>query len=451
MKRRLPNIVLTIADDQRASALGCAGIEPVQTPCLDRLSRRGTRYDSAYHLGSPHGAVCAPSRAMLLTGRPYFQIPSSLIQPGSLDESEAPLPVSLPQRLRERGYQTFATGKWHNGKGLFRSAFDCGANLFFGGMADHWFTPVFDFDPEGRYPMEARRIAEGFSTEVFARSAIEFIRSRRSRDEPFFCYCAFTAPHDPRTPPDDYRRLYNPSDVVLPPNVIATQPFDKGFHGVGQPLDNGALGTRDEMLLGVPRDPNAIRRAIAEYYGMISHMDEWIGKIHDAVAEIGAMEDTVIVHTADHGLAVGQHGLMGKQNLYNHSANVPLILAGPGIGENQTDQVLCYQHDLHPTLLRHAGVELDRGGFFRPLAPSGGNGRAFVGAAYAGSQRMIRNARYKLIEYRTPSPRIEFFDLLEDPWETCDLSGQPEFSQTISGLRGQMQEWQVNAGDPGLA
>jgi arylsulfatase A-like enzyme len=448
MSRRPPNIILTVADDQRASALGCAGVEPVRTPALDCLASRGTRYANAHHLGSPHGAVCAPSRAMLLTGLPYFQLPSSLVQPGPQGESEEALPASFPERLRESGYRTFATGKWHNGARFFRPAFSGGANLFFGGMADHWFTPVHDFDPGGSYRPENRKIADGFSTEVFARSAIEFIRSRRGMDEPFFCYCAFTAPHDPRTPPDSYRRLYNPADIALPLNVLANQPFDKGLHGIAQPPDNGALGTRDEMLLGVPRDPNAIRRSIAEYYGMISHMDEWIGRIHAAVEEIGAGENTLIIHTADHGLAVGQHGLMGKQNLHGHSVNVPLILAGPGIAASRVDLSLCYQHDLHPTVLQQAGLPAESGDFFQSLNSKAG--RPCVGAAYADNQRMIRDLRYKLIEYRVPLPRSELFDLQDDPCETRNLADEPDFFPVLERLREQMRAWQLAVGDPGM-
>lgn len=452
MSRRRPNIIVTIADDQRGSALGCAGVEAVRTPALDRLAGCGTRFSNAHHLGSPHGAVCAPSRAMLMTGVPYFQLDPAIVYPGDPRRGTAAgtLPPSLPQRLREAGYHTFATGKWHNGMPFFHEAFSSGANLFFGGMADHWFTPVYDFDPEGRYPAETRRQADGFSTDVFGQSAVDFIRSRRDDPEPFFCYCAFTAPHDPRTPPDAFRRLYDPASIELPPNVVANQDFDTGFRGVRQPRDNGSLSIRDEMLLGVPRDPEEIRRSIAEYYGMISHMDEWIGKIHAAVAEIGAEENTIIVHTADHGLAVGQHGLLGKQNLFQHSVNVPLVIAGPGIAAGRVDGRLCYQHDLCPTLLEQAGLESGGGSYFQSLC-SGNPERAersHIGTAYCDNQRMIRDARFKLIEYQTPAPRTELYDLAEDPWETRNLADDPSRAVVIQSLRDALRSWQVATGDP---
>jgi arylsulfatase A-like enzyme len=451
MKTRLPNIILTIADDQRATALGCAEVEPVRTPNLDRLARRGTRFSNAHHFGSPHGAVCAPSRAMLMTGLPYFQLEESLICPGSpVAHPASSLPPSLPQLLRQKGYHTFATGKWHNGPAFFHPAFSSGANLFFGGMADHWFTPVHSFDPEGVYDPAHRLPADGFSTEVFARSAIDFIRSRRNDSAPFFCYCAFTAPHDPRTPPDAYRRMYDPAAIQLPPNITADRPFDNGFYGVGQPPDNGSLRVRDEMLLGVPRDPAEIRRSVAEYYGMISHMDEWIGKIHDAVTEIGADRNTLIIHTADHGLAVGQHGLLGKQNLFQHSVTVPLILAGPGIAPNHVDPRLCYQHDLNPTLKDLAEITATKPGVFQSLLSSSSD-RTAVGTAFGKDQRMIRDSRHKWISYRTPEPRGQLFDLFNDPWETCNLADNPSHQEVLRELKVRMREWQQAAQDPAAA
>ncbi|HTL53559.1 MAG TPA: sulfatase-like hydrolase/transferase, partial [Planctomycetota bacterium] len=288
-----PNILVTFADDQRGMALGCAGIEPVRTPHLDQLAARGIRFSRAYHYGSCTGAVCAPSRAMFHTGLRYRDLDRALLSPTYPPPGHTvALPPTLGRKLRDAGYHTFATGKWHNGVDSFHASFDSGANLFFGGMADHLFTPVHDFDPSGKYPAERARTGNGFSTELFGQSAIDFIHSRKnqSNDQPFFCYCAFTAPHDPRTPPDEFRRLYDPRQIPLPQN------FQPEHH-----FDNGQLGGRDEELLGRPRDPREIQRSTAEYYGMISHMDAWIGRIHAALAETGQLENTIVVHTGDHG------------------------------------------------------------------------------------------------------------------------------------------------------
>jgi len=431
MSTRPPNIVLTIADDQRGTALGCAGIEPVLTPALDRLAARGTRFAQAQHFGSCHDAICSPSRAMLHTGQAYFGLDESLLgltHPPA--DAAGKIPLTLGQRLRGAGYRAFATGKWHNGTHSFQPSFDEATNIFFGGMNDHWFTPVQDFDPTGRYPAERRRPAAGFSTEVFAQSAIDFIRSRRGNDQPFFCYCAFTAPHDPRTPPDAWRRRYEPRTMPLFPNI---PPGPE----VSPVTDPGCLNVRDERLLGQPRDASELRRTLAEYYAMISHMDEWIGKIHDALDEIGAAENTLVIHTADHGLAVGQHGLLGKQNLYQHSLQVPLILAGPGITPSVSFQ-LCYQHDLHPTLLAAAGLPSD--GSFQNLH---GSERTVISAAFRQNLRSIRNHRYKLILDRNPaSLKKELFDLEHDPWETANLAEKPELHPLIAEFETALQAWE---------
>lgn len=434
---KTPNILLTIADDQRGSALGCEGIEPVQTPHLDRLAARGTRYAQAQHFGSCHGAICAPSRAMLHTGHPYFSLPDTMMGPrGPAEKNTPPLPAMLGEKLRTAGYDTFATGKWHNGVDSLHASFSHGENIFFGGMADHFFTPVSAFDPEGKYPLAAENIADGFSTEVFARSAIDFLRSRKTDDAPFFCYCAFTAPHDPRTPPDHWRQQYNPADLTLPPNIPTTR-------NVFPTVDIGSSDERDELLLGTPRDSMEIRRSLAEYYGMISHMDEWIGLIHNALRETDQERNTIVIHTADHGLALGQHGLLGKQNLFQHSLRVPLLLAGPGITEGEISNTLCYQHDLHPTLLAAAGLP-DKGGFQNLTSTN----RTHLGAAFRDTLRSIRNQRFKLITYRIGDDhRSELYDLENDPWETNNLAEKKEYAATKKELITALQDWQVRNGD----
>jgi len=459
MPKKLPNIILTIADDQRGTAMGCVGREPVQTPSLDALAARGTRFSQSQHCGSCHGAVCAPSRAMLMTGIPYFQLDIALMGGTYLPKDRSVhIPPTLGGKLRRAGYHTFGTGKWHNGVHTYHPSFDSGANIFFGGMADHWFTPVHDFDPSGKYPEETRHIANGFSTEVFAQSAIDFIRSRKNSDQPFFCYCAFTAPHDPRTPPDFWRRKYNPSTLQLPPNFTPGPVWERVPNtNNGTPGESDYLAYayhqvygRDELLLGTPRDANLMKRSLAEYYGMISHMDEWIGHIHQAVEEIGAREDTIIIHTADHGLGIAQHDFLGKQNLYQHSLHVPLLMSGPGIPQGEICDALCYQHDLHPTLTELAGVPSDSTPFqsLRPLLEKQSKGRNHIGAALEDSQRGIRDRRYKLIEYTVKGRKIHrLFDLENDPWETKDIYDAESSKPIIETLRLELVKWQEQVGD----
>ena len=231
------------------------------------------------------------------------------------------------------------------------------------------------------------------------------------------------------------------------------------------PFDNGEALIRDEKLEGFPRSPNAIRQHIADYYGMITHMDDAIGQIIKAAENKELLGNTIIVYTADHGLGLGNHGLMGKQNLYEHSLNIPLIIAGPRVPENNKSDALIWHGDTHATVLSLAGLEpapqcagtnliaLDKN------QPNGST-RQYLGAAYRSSQRMIRDERYKLIRYykdtkqrgstnspTTGSDLIQLFDLQTDPEELLNLAFVPEHRATRDRLSGAMKNWQAEMGD----
>ena len=445
-RKRPPNILLTIADDQRFDAIHALGNPDILTPNLNRMVRDGTTFTRTYCMGSTHAAVCAPSRGMLHTGRTLFHQTDALTQPvekldgQTSDEREIPL-ETLGQLLGGRGYSTFATGKWHNRKPAFARSFKNAAKVFFGGMSEHDEVPVFDFDLSGEYTDDQKTIGDKFSTDLFADAAIEFLKNQRG-DEPFFLYVAFTAPHDPRTPPQEFADLYDPEQIPLPENYLPEHPFD-----------NGEMRVRDENLASWPRTPEVIRQHIADYYGMVTHMDAAIGRIHDTLREIGQVEDTILIHTADHGLAVGQHGLMGKQNMYEHSMRVPLLMCGPRIPKDQRLDALCYMHDLFPTLLEAAEITAPEGNEFKSLWPllTGGTTTHWksIFSTYKNCQRMVRDNRYKLIEYDVGgSRRAQLFDLKEAPWETRDLSDNPDYSDHKSHLRELLVQWEHQVDHP---
>src|SRR3954454_21899803 len=326
-----PNILLLFADDQRADTIAAWGNPHIRTPNLDRLARRGTSFRGNYCFGSNSGAVCVPSRAMLMSGRTWLDVPHDLHGVRL-----------LPELLREAGYETFATGKWHNGEESFVRAFPRGRSVFFGGMADHTRVPVADVR-DGR--VVDRRIAEKFSSEQFADAAIEFLRSRTGAG-PFFCYVAFTAPHDPRNPPEKYREMYYRNRPPLPANFLPQHPFDNGL----------MKGMRDEDLAAYPRTRDVISDQLCEYYGHVTFLDEQVARILATLERTGRAQNTVIVYTADHGLALGSHGLLGKQSLYERSMKSPLIVAGPGIPAGQSTDAFTYLFDLFPTVCELAGA-----------------------------------------------------------------------------------------------
>jgi arylsulfatase A-like enzyme len=302
---------------------------------------------------------------------------------------------------------------------------------------------VHHYDPTGKYGSNTVYHAKKFSSDFLADHAIDFLGQQKG-EEPFFLYTAFTAPHDPRTPPKEFAKLYNPDTIPLPPNFATAHPFD-----------NGELHVRDEDTAPHPRSPKRIQRELADYYGMVSSMDYNIGRIMAALEKSGQADNTIVVFTADHGLALGQHGLMGKQNLYDHSTRVPLILKGPGIAAGVKSDALVYSWDLFPTLCDLVQVPTPAGLDARTLAPvmrgETQTHRAEIHALYRDFQRMVKNDRYKLIEYVVGNERhTQLFDLQNDKWEMHNLAVNPEVAGALASLRSSLGEWQVACGDTGF-
>ncbi len=439
-RSRRPNILFFFADDQRFDTLRALGNPHIHTPTLDRLAAAGTSFTHAHIPGGTCGAVCMPSRAMVHTGRTLFHLEGS---GQAIPESH----TLLGEHFRAHGYRTFGTGKWHNGARAYARSFSDGAEIFFGGMDDHWNVPAFDFDPTGQYAgrlpvvrdfsrsnaVTYRRgdhvTAGKHSTELFADAAVDFLERHRG-PEPFFLYVAFMAPHDPRTMPGQYHDLYDPEDIPLPPNFMG-----------GHPFDNGELKVRDELLADFPRDPVEVRRHIAEYYGMISHLDAEMGRVLDVLERTGRAGETLVVFAGDNGLALGQHGLMGKQSNYDHSVRVPLLLAGPGVPRGARTAALVYLLDLFPTLCELAGVPAPESVEGTSLVPAfhGAPVRESLLLAYRGFQRSVRTRRYKLIEYAVRGRRTtQLFDLDEDPWELRNLAGDPNYGGKLRELRNEL-------------
>ena len=432
---RRPNILFLFTDDQRRDTIRAWGNPRIETPALDRLADEGFSFRNAYNFGSHSTAVCVPSRAMLLTGRSWIRSPSPTAMDGL---------AILPEMLSDAGYRTFVTGKWHpeQSAALLRG-FDSGRSLMLAPMADHTRVPIRDLEG-GRLvrSRDGHRFSPLFSSVKFAGSALEFLDEQAASDKPFFAFVSFSAPHDPRNPPLAHRRRYYSADLPLPPNFLPQHPFDIG-----------TLTIRGEHLDAWPRRPEAIRDQIAEYYGLITHLDTQVGRILDALARNGLADDTIVVYASDNGLDLGGHGLLAKGSLYEDAVSVPLIIKGPGIPQGSTD-AFAYVHDLFPTLLGFAGVEppsdvVDGSDLSVLWSDDDGDGdswRESVFLAYRERIRAVRGERYKLIVY----PRInhsQLFDLAEDPHETENLADLPEHAATVTRLRELMGQWRTAQGD----
>lgn len=465
--KRQPNVLFILTDDQRHDTIHALGNREIRTPTMDRLVAEGTAFTNACIMGGSHPAVCMPSRAMIMTGRTLFRLhcgdENDLSELGA--QQIPPEHTTMPERFRRGGYETMHIGKWHQDRASFNRSFERASRIFsFAGpwyleYGGHWNCPLHDYDPTGAYPREqsyilaedgqthlpARAGVGGtHSSQVFADAAIEYLHGRSAGAaalRPFFMYLAFTAPHDPRHSPEEYEELYDPRTLSAPANFLPRHPFD-----------NGEMLIRDERLEAWPRRRTAIRRHLADYYAMITHVDAQIGRVLDALRASGEYDNTIIVFTGDNGLALGQHGLMGKQNVYQHSVNVPLIVAGPGIPRGVRRDALCYLLDLFPSLCDLCGLDVPSSVEGRSLAPvlSGQSAsiRDTLHFAYRDVQRAVRDRRHKYIEYGVEGRRTrQLFDLEQDPLERVNLAGQPDQAPLEARMRRELERWRTELGD----
>jgi arylsulfatase A-like enzyme len=405
-----PNILFLFTDDQRADTIAALGNRLIRTPNLDRLVHRGLVFTRAYMQGGFNGATCVPSRAMLLSGRSLFHVDESLMSG-----------ATWPEAFGKAGYTTFLSGKWHNGNRSLPKAFQHARGVFTGGMTDPMKAKLGNLENGRLTPPE---LSTKHACQVFADETVRFLQEHK--DGPFFVYVPFDGPHDPHIVPDDFPIHYDPAAIPLPPNFLPLHPFN-----------NGEMDIRDERLLPWPRPPDQVRAQIADYYRYISYLDQLVGQILDALEASPFAKNTLVVFASDSGVARGSHGLIGKQNLYEHSVRVPLIVAGPGIPVDRRTDAMCYLFDVLPTLgnLGHISTPegsegLDLGAVLKDPTSAGRSSLVF---GYKAVQRAIRDDRWKLIRY----PKVDvtqLFDLAADPFETRDLARDPAYMETVRQL-----------------
>lgn len=441
---RRPNFLIVVTDDQRPDTIAALGNPVIRTPNLDRLVREGLSFTRAI---APE-TICTPSRAEILTGCCGFR--NGVTGMGGRFRSGL---TFWGDAMRNAGYRAWYVGKWMNdGKPITRG-YDETRGLFAGGGAKWWKDTVdyhgrpvtgykgwvFQKDDGTKLP----ELGVGLTKEIsarFADAAIEFIRLAADSEKPFFLHVNFTAPHDPLLMPTGYEGEYDPDEIPLPGNFLPRHPFD-----------HGNLNGRDELLLPFPRTPEDVRADLAVYYAVISHMDEQLGRMLDVLRETGQSEQTYVFFTSDHGLAVGSHGLRGKQNMYEHTVGVPFLVSGPSVPAGEIRTTPCYLRDMFPTVCDLAAVPI----------PESVNGRSLVPAIrdpdvriyeevfghFRDVQRMIRTEKWKLIHYPKIG-RYQLFDLENDPLEKEDLVGRPCFATVFADLRIKLETWQKEAGDP---
>ncbi|HBV64947.1 MAG TPA: choline-sulfatase [Rhodopirellula sp.] len=430
---KYPNVVLVISDDQRPDTIAALGNRSIKTPHLDQLVQRGSVFLNA----TCANPICTPSRGELLTG--CTGIRNQVFDFGrTLD----PALKTLPEPFNDAGYTTWYCGKWHNdgrpGKHGYRST----RGLYTGG-GGKWWKPQTDyrghpitgykgwiFRDQNDQPLP--KLGVGLTPNISATIADAAIDVIESSTSPYLLHVNFTAPHDPLLIPRGFENLYDPASIPLPENFQADHPFD-----------HGNRGGRDENLLPTPRTQQLVKADLAAYYAVISHMDSQIGRIIAAIDKSDQAQSTLIVFCSDHGLAMGSHGLRGKQNMYDHTIRVPIILAGPGIPKGKKLKGHAYLRDLFPTLVDLAGlppIQCDGRSQVPVLHGQASSMYDFTVGYFRNSQRMIRTDQWKLIEYPLVK-KTQLFDLKNDPLEQHDLSIAPEHNELKRRLSAQLSQW----------
>lgn len=443
-----PNILFLFTDDQCFDTIAALGHPEVITPNLDKLARRGVSFRNAYNMGGWNGAICVASRTMMNTGR-FIWSAYPLDNKESL-QAEVAERRFLSLMLSDAGYETYFSGKWHV-KIDAEDVFDHVENVRPGMPKD---TPASYSRPSETDewlawdPKQNGFWAGGKHwSEVLADDAVGFLDIASKSEKPFFMYLAFNAPHDPRQSPREFVEMYNRDELSIPENFLPQYPYMEEM-GAGK-------GLRDEKLAPWPRTHAAVQLHRQEYFALITHLDAQIGKILAELERQGLDENTYIVMTADHGLACGQHGLLGKQSMYEHSMKAPLLVIGPDIPAGESIETPVYVQDFHATALQWAGVEKPEHVQFNSLLPiiQGEKDTQYdvvYGAYTPNKQRMIRSGDFKLVHYPT-GDTYRLFDLSSDPHEMHDLAAEDDFASKLDSMKAELHELMVKMDDPLLS
>ena len=429
-----PNIVFVFADDMTYTAISALGNTEVKTPNIDRLVNHGTTFTHTYNMGAWNGAVCAASRAMIISGRSVWDVDN--FRQGWKENKN--FDKTWSKLMEGAGYDTYMTGKWHvacDAASIFQTAKHIRPGM--PNQTKAGYHRPTSLDDKTWLPWDTAR--EGFWkggkhwSEVVADDAESFLASAKDAENPFFMYIAFNAPHDPRQSPQEFVERFPVDKVSLPKPFYPRYPYALGLETI-----------RDEELAPFPRTEFSVKTNRAEYYAIIAHLDVQIGRILDALAKNGLADNTYIVFTADHGLAVGHHGLMGKQNLHDHSLRVPYFICGPDVPAGKETAEKIYLQDAMATALDVAGAGRPNGVEFHSVLPivrgEAKSPYASIYGAYLAAQRAIIAENHKLIVYPDLDEKL-LFDLDKDEWEQNNLvDDKPELVETLTKQLEALQE-----------
>ena len=438
-----PNLLFILVDDQ--SPFDFKIYNPKSTlhsPNIDRLAAEGMVFDGAYHMGSFSGAVCTPSRHMIMSGRTVWHLP---IGPGAKAHCPPDLETNtIPAVFNRAGYATMRTCKVGN-------SYDAANKLF---------TVRRDASKRGG--------TDESGSAWHGEQVLNYLNEREAAKDtkPFLIYFGFSHPHDTRDGKPELLAKYgavnhtdktslppaNPRQPPLPENYLPAHPFHHGHPNL-----------RDEVAVsGVweNRDERTIRNELGREFACSENIDIQIGRVLDRLKAMGELENTYIFYTADHGMAIGRHGLQGKQNLYEHTWRVPFVVKGPGIKPGSRVPGNIYLLDVLATFCDLAGVMppvSNEGRSFRPVL----EGRqptvrdVLYGAYNGGTKpglRSVKRGDWKLIKYDVMDGSVretQLFNLKENPEEFLQQHHDPKVT-ALTGIAPSKNQMNL-AGDPRYA
>lgn len=468
--RKRPNVLFIIVDDQSPFDLKVYNPKSaLDSPVLSKLAAEGMVFDAAHHMGSFSGAVCTPSRHMVMSGRTVWHLPISPNMPGknaTAEEKAKICPPDLPEHtipavFNKAGYDTMRTCKKENSYQAANAKFTVREDVTKRGPTD-----------ESGSPWHAERV-------------LEYLGKRQAEKDadPFLIYFGFSHPHDPRNGPPELVGKYgadnkgpgespHPKAPALPENYLPAHPFPHGHPGL-----------RDEEQVqgvGKNRDEATIRNEIGRQFGCSESIDTQIGRVLKKLEEMGELSNTYIFYTSDHGMAIGRHGLQGKQNLYEHTWRVPFIVKGPGIAPGSRVKGNIYLTDVLATLCDLAGIPApasNEGTSFRPVLEGRQQTiRDTLYGVYCGGtkpgMRCVKKGDWKLIKYDVMEGKVretQLFNLAENPDELLkehhdpkvialtghtpkpeqvDLAEEPKYADKLKEMEALLLAEQRRLGDP---
>lgn len=424
-----PNLLFITSDDHRWDALGAAGNAAIHTPVLDRLAREGVYFTQA----TVNVSQCLPVRASLLTGlaaHTHGAYSHETQRPEASGPAAFADQPTVPALLRDAGYETVLVGKWHLASDPWKIGFDRTLTWITGG-AQRFLDP----DVARGESRELHKV-EGFTQEILADAAIDYLTRGRSPGKPFLLWLAFTAPHAPFAPnPERIEALYR--------GKTAAELMPEGF-----PRD---IPTNDWL----------------HYYEAVSHFDEQLGRVLETLDKTGLAASTVVVFLGDNGFMMGERGVgatggAGKVVPYEASVRVPMMVRAPGLqGFTGPSPAAVSSLDIPPTLLAFAGLETPArwpGRNLLPLLQKAGaagfedaysewaddRGRRFGHLAH----RLVRTPTHKLIVWEDPAQPSELYDLEADPREVHNLAGTPQAAGVETDLLRRLLAWMAKTDDP---